>query len=84
MAVVKVTYMARVMVSVIKSGGSPLKEEELAIAVLDTEQAMNNMQIPEVTEKKAVLRPYIRVHLLEEVERKGDTANGDNKDQDLA
>lgn len=88
----KITFMSRVIVTVLKSGATPITDAEAALAVLETEQAMNNLVIPQVAEGNITLQPYVRVHIMEEVDRqgtfkrdkKGEEDNGDNKDKDLA
>ena len=67
----KITFMARVIVTVLKSGNSPIADAEAALAVIETEQAMNNLTIPQVTEGSITLQPYVRVHIMEEVDRQG-------------
>ena len=84
----KITFMARVIVPILKAGTVPITDAEAALAVLETEQAINNLAIPQVTDEKITLQPYVRVHIMEEVNRqgtfkrdkKGEEDNGSDKD----
>ena len=68
----KITFMARVIVPILKAGTVPITDAEAALAVLETEQAMNNLVIPQVTDGSVTLQPYVRVHIMEEVARTGE------------
>ena len=86
MSVAKVTCMARVIVTIIKSGTTKIKDEEIALSMLQVEDSFNDLtkKVDKIVEGKIILQPYPRVHLLEEVDKKGDVVNGNDKDKDLA
>ncbi len=78
MAVAKRTFEARVILSLLKSGSGKFRDHEIAEAMIEAEQAVNNLKLPE---KQSGVKTYIRLHINEEVKgAKGDIDNGEDKD----
>jgi hypothetical protein len=76
MAVVKKIFRARVILTLLKSGSGSFKDNEIAEAMLEAEQVVNNLKLPE---KENGIKTYIRLHV-GAVEGKGEEDNGDHQD----
>lgn len=75
MPVARQEFEANVKITIIKSGKTEVTEEQMAAAVIEVEQELNNMQLqPTKTVKK-----YFQIYLGKE--KKSD---GNNQDKDLA
>ena len=77
MAIARAVYEATMKITLIKGGQKEFTEEDLAIAMFDVEQEINNMLLP--PSKKGSKR-YVRLHIGNQKEK----TIGDYKDKDLA
>jgi hypothetical protein len=75
MAVVKRVFKARVILTLLKSGSGSFKDNEIAEAMLEAEQVINNLKLPE---KENGIKTYIRLHVGSPEGEEED--NGDHQD----